>query len=191
MEFVRKNPLIILVAGRAGNGKSTLAKHLETIYIKSGKKVVMSPYTKYLKQYIENIMYMKIDDNNKPRDLLQQISSKIIKGDLGYKDFFIRRQIEDIEIYSYFVDVIIVSDVRFPEEIDIIKEKFSNVISIGIKREDYISTLSLEQQQDITEIALNHYHEYDYEVINNNDVDLKEVARELIDKINIRRENHE
>lgn len=188
MEFIRGNPLIILVAGRAGNGKSTLAKNLETIYIKRGKKVVMSPYTKHLKQYIENIMYMKIDDNNKPRDLLQQISSKVIKEDLGYKDFFIRRQIEDMEVYSYFMDVIIVPDVRFPDEIDVIKSKFPNVISIGIKRENYISTLSLEQQRDITEVALDNYHEYDYEVINHEGVDLKKIAMELINKINIRSE---
>ena len=191
MEFTRKKPLIILVAGRAGHGKSTLAKYLETIYIKSGKKVVVSPYTKYLKRILEDIMYMKMDDNNKPRDLLQQVSSKIIKEKLGYQDFFIRRQIEDIEIYSYFTDIIIVPDVRFPEEITIIKNKFPNVISIGIKRVDYISNLTIEQQQDITEVSLDNYHEYDYKVINNNDTSLKEKAIEIIESINTRSDINE
>lgn len=191
MDFIKKEPLIILLAGRAGSGKSTLAKYLKKEYESQQKKVIISPYTKYLKNYIEEITNKKIDEFNKPRDLLQQISSKIIKEQLGKKNFFIDRQIEDIEIYSYFADVILIPDVRFPNEIKEIKEKFNNVISIGIIRKDYISTLSLEQQKDITETALNDFHEYDFEIENTTQTDLQKVAKELEKKIKERRNYHE
>lgn len=191
MEFIKKEPLIILIAGRARSGKSLLAKYLKEEYEKQNQKVIISPYTKYLKQYIEEITNQKIDDNNKPRDLLQQISSKVIKGELGKQNFFIDRQIEDIEIYSYFTDVILIPDVRFPEEIQTIKAKFNNVVSIGITRKNYISTLTKEQLSDITETALNNYHDYDFEIENTEKTNLKDLAKELNNKINEKRVGNE
>lgn len=183
MNFFKKQPLIILIAGRARSGKSILAKHLKLTYEKYNKKVIVSPYTKYLKHYIEEITNEKINDENKPRDLLQQISSKIIKEELGKYNFFIDRQIEDIEIYSYFADVILIPDVRFPNEIKTIKEKFHNVVSIGITRKNYISNLTKEQLEDITETALNNYHDYDYKIENTEKTNLQELAEELVKKI--------
>lgn len=187
MNFIKKEPLIILIAGRAGSGKSTLAEYLKLEYEKKDLSVIMSPYTKYLKKYIEEITNEKIDETNKPRDLLQQISSKIIKKDLNKPNFFIDRQIEDLEIYSYFKDIIIIPDVRFPNEIKAIKEKFTNTVSIGITRKDYISTLTKEQQLDITETSLNDYQEYDFKIENTNSTNLEDIAKELIQKINERR----
>ncbi|MBQ8681699.1 MAG: hypothetical protein IJ509_02170 [Bacilli bacterium] len=186
MNFLKREPLIILIAGRARSGKSILAECLKEEYRKQNKKVVMSPYTKYLKHYIEEITGEKIQEENKPRDLLQQISSEVIKGQLGKKNFFIDRQIEDIEIYSYFADVILVPDVRFPEEIKVIKEKFNNVVSIGVIRKNYISTLSLKQQTDITEVALDGYHDYDFEVENTEKTNLYDIAKDIINKINLK-----
>ena len=187
MNLKKTDPLIILIAGKSGSGKSTLAKYLKEEYELQHKKVIDSPYTKYLKQYIEKITGEKIDENHKPRDLLQQISSKIIKGELKKEDFFIKRQIEDIQIYSYFADVILIADVRFPEEIKVLKDNFSKVISIGIIRKNYISNLTYEQQQDETEIALDNYHQYDFEIENNTDIDLHKKAKEIIQIIKERR----
>lgn len=188
MEFTKKDPLIILIAGKAGSGKSTLANIFKEEYEKRNKKVVLSPYTKYLKYYIETITNKKIDDANKPRDLLQQISSKIIKKDLNKINFFIDRQIEDIEIYSYFADIILIPDVRFPKEIEIIKEKFNNTVSIKINRKDYISILTKEQAKDETETALNDYHNFNFEIDNDKDTNLKDITRKIIDKISEGRE---
>lgn len=187
MNFVKKSPQIILIAGRAGSGKSTLAEYLKLEYERDSQKVIISPYSKYLKHYLEEITNKKITEDNKPRDLLQQISSKIIKGNMNKQNFFIDRQIEDIEVYSYFADVIIIPDVRFPDEIQTIKDKFTNVTSIGIRRKDYISILTKEQQNDITETALDIYHGYDFEIENTDKTNLQEIAGYLIKKIKERR----
>ena len=64
-------------------------------------------------------------------------------------NFFIDRQLEDLEIYSYFADIIIIPDVRFEKEIEVIKEKYSKVISIGVKRPNYQSELTKEQLDGI------------------------------------------
>lgn len=183
MNFIKKTPKIILIAGRAESGKSTLAKNLKLAYESQNKKVILSPYSKYLKYYIEEITSQKIIEDNKPRDMLQQISSKIIKGQLNKKSFFIDRQIEDINIYSYFADIIIIPDVRFPDEIHAIKENFKDVISIGIIRQNHVSLLTKEQLEDDTETALNNYHAYDFEIENTESTDLQKVAEELIKKL--------
>lgn len=168
MEFIKKEPVIFLVAGKARSGKSTVAKIIEEEYVKKNKKVLVTQITKYLKKYIEEITDIKLNDSNKPRELLQKISSVVIKDELGMPNFFVDRLLEDLKIYSYFFDVIIVSDVRFENEIEVVRKNFSNVISLGVIRENYESDLSIEEKKDITETSLDNYNGYDYRIINNN-----------------------
>lgn len=191
MEFQKREPIIILIGGKARSGKSTVSKYMEKEYIRQGVKVVVSPYTKYLKYYIEEIMGMKITEDNKPREMLQRISSDLIKGKLGDKDFFIRRQIEDISLFSYFVDVILVPDVRFPREIEEIRVRFSNVISIGVVRSHYDSDLTELQRQDATEVSLDDYQGFDYRIENTEEDKLYLDTLEVIKKIEERRRVYE
>ena len=192
MVFKNRNPIIILIAGKARSGKNTVSKILESEFIKEKKEVIISPYTKYLKEYIHNITDWNIEDeNNKPRDLLQKLSSELIKGKLGLENIFINRQIEDINIYSYFKDVIIINDVRFPKEIDTIKNVFTNVVSIQVKRSNYISGLTKEQLQDVTETSLDNYNNFDY-IIENDDIELlKEDTINIFKSLQKRGESNE
>ena len=50
MVFKNRNPIIILIAGKARSGKNTVSKILESEFIKEKKEVIISPYTKYLKE---------------------------------------------------------------------------------------------------------------------------------------------
>ncbi len=192
MVFKNRNPIIILIAGKARSGKNTVSKILESEFIKEKKEVIISPYTKYLKEYIHNITDWNIEDeNNKPRDLLQKLSSELIKEKLGLENIFINRQIEDIKIYSYFKDVIIINDVRFPKEIDTIKNIFTNVVSIQVKRSNYISGLTKEQLQDVTETSLDNYNNFDY-IIENDDIEsLKEDTINIFKSLQKRGESNE
>mgnify|MGYP003521974688 CR=1 FL=1 len=96
----------------------------------------------------------------------------VIKKELGMTNFFIDRLIEDINIYSYFFDCIIITDVRFKEEIDAVKSNFKNVVSIGVVRNDIESDLTEEQKQDVTEVSLDDYNDYDYKIINDSEEEL-------------------
>ena len=183
MNLKNKNPYIILIGGKARSGKSTLASIIGNMLEKDNNKVIYSNYTKYLKQYISDITGNVVTEENKPRELLQKLSSELIKKELGKTNFFIDRQIEDIEIYSYFADYIIISDVRFPSEIDTIKEKFLNVISIQVKRDNLKSDLTDEQQKDITETSLDNYDKFDYTVDNDNNTNLNIIAQDIINNI--------
>ena len=192
MEFENeKKTLIFCVCGKAGSGKSLVGKYIQEEYIKKNKKVIISPYTKYLKKYIEEITGKKITEKNKPRTLLQKLSSKLIKEKLGYKNLFINRQIEDISIYKYFFDVIIIPDVRFPNEIENLKDKFKNVISICVKRKNYDNGLTKQEKNDITETSLNNYHNFDYILDNQGNKTLKNDIINIIEIIEKRKNKNE
>ena len=67
MEFKNKDPLIICVCGKAGSGKSSVAKYIFNKYKENKLDVIMSPYTKYLKKYISEITGWNMEDQDKPR----------------------------------------------------------------------------------------------------------------------------
>lgn len=180
MNYINRNPLIICICGKAGSGKSTVGDYFFNLFNEYGSKVIVSPYTKYLKKYISDITGNIVDNNYKPRDLLQNLSNELIKNIMHDKDFFVRREIEDINFYSYFFDVIIIDDVRFPREIEILKEKFSNVISVGIYRNNYDNNLTSKQKNDITETSLDNYNKYDYIINNDNINELKNRVKDIV-----------
>ena len=167
MEINYKNPQIIVIAGKARSGKNTIGEIFKNLYEQDNKKVVISPYTKYLKDYIKEITGNYVDDDNKPRELLQQLGVEIIKEKLKKYDMFIERQLDDIDIYSYFFDSIIIPDARFPKEIDILKEKYPNVISIKVVS-DLENNMTEREKQHVTETSLDGYDDNKFDYIINN-----------------------
>ena len=166
MEVNYRNPKIYLLSGKARHGKDTIAGYLKEFYEKDGKKVIFSRAGKYIKFYAMEMTGWDGSEETKPRTLLQELGTDVIRNKLNKAEMFIDRQIDDIEIYSYFYDAIIVPDIRLPKEIDSVKAKFDNVVAIHINRINFESDLSSNQQSHITETAMDNYTNFDYEVTN-------------------------
>jgi hypothetical protein len=166
MEVVYKNPKIYLVGGKARSGKTVVGQMIKDEYEKTGKRAVVLSYAKYFKDYVKSYFGWDGSEATKPRDLLQQLGTDIIKEKLHMPLFHINRMIEDITVLSYFFDVIIVNDVRFKNEFDVPKEKFNNVIAIGIKRDNFDNGLTEAQKNHISETDLDDYRKYDYVIQN-------------------------
>ena len=177
MQYNNRNPKIFILSGKAKSGKNLIADFIEEYY--SDKKCIQLSYAYYLKQYVKKITTWDGNEQNKPRDLLQSLGIDLVKK-IDDK-LLIRRVMEDVQVYSHFFDVIIITDARLVEEIEIPKSLF-NCITIRINKDD--NNLTLEQKKHITETNLDNYCNFDY-VINNNDISetknqiiniLKEVA---------------
>jgi hypothetical protein len=166
MEITNKHPKIYLLSGKARNGKDTTAEFLKKFYEADGKKVIYSRAGKYIKFYASEMTGWDGKEETKPRQLLQELGTDVIRNKLNKADMLIERQLDDIEIYSYFYDAIIVPDIRLPKEIDSVKAKFDNVVAIHINRINFESDLSSNQQSHITETAMDNYTNFDYEVTN-------------------------
>lgn len=174
MEEIRnKNPKIYLLSGKARHGKDTTASFLKKFYEKDGKKVIYSRAGKYIKFYAMEMSDWDGSEENKPRELLQNLGTEIIRNRLNKSEMLIQRQIDDIEIYSYFYDAIIVPDIRLPREIESIKKKFDNVVTIKINRINFDSDLTNNQSKHITETAMDSYTDFDY-ILTNDTLDMLE-----------------
>lgn len=175
MEFVKKNTKIFILCGKSGNGKTLTSDYIINHY--KNKKCISISYAMYLKEYAKNILGFDITEANKPRELLQYLGVELIKAHIN-ENLLVNRIIEDIKVYSYFFDVIIISDARFKNEIDSIKSNFDNATSIHLYGKS--GSLTNKQQDHLTETALNDYKNYDYEI--NNNSTMEELYRK-IDKV--------
>ena len=104
MEVKYRNPKIYLLSAKARHGKDTAAGFLKKFYEEDGKKVIFSRAAKYIKFYAMEMTDWDGSDETKPRELLQQLGTDVIREKLGKAEMFIERQLDDIEIYSYFYD---------------------------------------------------------------------------------------
>ena len=173
MEFINREPIIYVVSGKARSGKNSVCEIIKNHY--KDLKVINLAYADTLKDYAMKITSWDGSEETKPRELLQNLGVELIKTYID-DSMLVRRMVEDIKVYSYFYDVITISDARFPNEIDIIKDNFSNVISIRVLRDEK-NDLTEKQNKHATEISMNDYSNYDY-VINNNDT-LENLEKEV------------
>ena len=165
MNFKKREPKIFILSGKARSGKTETAKIIENYY--KEKKCITISFAYYLKDYIKRITGWDGKENTKPRELLQQLGIELIKNQIDNK-LLINRILQDIEVFSYFYDIIIISDARLIDEIESIKEKYPTSISIRILRKELNNELTQKQKEHLTEVGLDDYNNFDYVVHNDN-----------------------
>ena len=170
-------PKIFIIAGKGHSGKDTISKYIEEYASSHNLKFIKLQFSSYIKNYAKLISTWDGDENNKPRKLLQDLGEEIRKS--CKETFFIDRISDDINILSNYTDIIAITDARLPLEVNLIKERFPNTISIKVIRDNYISNLSSDEANHITEKALDNYSNFDYIVHNN----LIESLKDTIDSI--------
>ena len=174
-----KNPKIIILSGKARAGKDTTMNFLNEIY----NNIIQLQYGSYIKEYAKKISNWDGSEETKPRELLQQLGTNIIRENIDNK-FFVKKMIDDIKVYSYFFDTIVISDARFKIEIDDIKNTFNNVIAVRIERPNFDNGLTSEQKKHPSEIDLDDYNKFDYKLINDGTLeDLKKKVEKLVEVI--------
>ena len=170
---------LYLISGKARHGKDTLSSYLKEVYEEHGKKVIITQLAKYIKYYAREMTGWNLTEEDKPRSLLQELGTSVIREKLGKDDLFIKRMIDDVEVFSCFYDTVIISDVRLKKEIDDLRSAFPNLIAINIFRPDFDNGLTEEQKQHKTEIDLDDYDKFDIRVVNTTLDKLKEDAEKI------------
>ena len=178
MEFIKKNPKLFIISGKARSGKNEIAQIIENYY--NEKKSITISFGHYIKDYAKRVSDWDGNENTKPRELLQKLGIELIKNKINNK-LFINRILEDIEVFSYFYDIIIVSDTRLVDEIITLKEKYPESISIRVIRDNYDNKLTDNQKVHLTEIGLDEFNDFDYIV--NNDENLEEKIIQILKEV--------
>lgn len=156
------NNLIYVICGKARSGKDTLVEELKDYYKTQNKKVLELKYTFYLRRYAKNILGWDGKEETKPRSFLQALGKKLRNIN---SDFLIRRMLEDIEVYKDYFDILVISDTRLINEIEVIKSKYENTKTIYVKSNKK-NNLTKDELNDITETELDNYNNFDYIIDN-------------------------
>lgn len=172
---------VILIGGKARSGKDTLADFLIEELEKQGKKVCKIQVGQYIKYYAMKYFGWDGEEETKPRDLLIELGTEVIRKKID-PDFHINRLIEDIKVLSYFYDTFVVSDVRFPVEIEKPKKEFENVTTIKMIRNS--DELNESQKNHVTETGLDSFNDFTYIIENEGSLEeLKEKAIDILKEI--------
>lgn len=180
---------LILIGGKANSGKDTTAEIVDEIYRNKGLDVVNIQIGFYMKMYAKQIAKWDGDNESKPRELLQELGTEVIRKQID-EYFFINRILQDIDVYSRYFDVITISDVRLPLEYDCIKKKYKEAIAVHVTRPGYVSHLTKKQKEHITETLIDGYNGYDYEIVNDGTLeDLEKKIKKFIKEVDKNEKN--
>ena len=175
--------ILYLVSGRARNGKDTMSKMIEKEYQKLGKRVCFIQLMRPLKWLLRDYFNWDGQEETKPREQLQKMGTELIRNKLDMPTYFIDRLTENILILEEYYDVFMVTDVRLPLEIELLKKRFSSVISINIVRENFENDLTPQEKVHYTETALDQYHNFDYTVINRSLPELELEVKKIVSEV--------
>lgn len=179
-----KNPVIFIVCGKARSGKSTAASIIREYYQKKNKKTVNLMYSEPLKNYVKKISNWDGNERTKPRTLLQQLGTDYIRREVSI-DFFVKRMIEDLNIYDKYFDIITISDARFPNEIDGPKKKYE-VITIKINTKRINNELTESEKKHSSECSLEEYNDYQYVIDNDGTIEeLKNKIEKILEEVKV------
>lgn len=170
---------VYVIGGKAKCGKSSFGNFLREELKDYGHKPCVMHITGPLYGYARNYFDWEEGDE-KPREFLQKMGIEIIKEKMGKDNFLLDRLFEDIEILENFFDTFIITDARLIYEFESIRNKYDDVITIKIVRDNYDNGLSEEEANHITEKGLDNYEDFDYIVHNNSLDDLENSALEIV-----------
>ena len=183
MELREGKTFVYIVCGKARHGKDTVAEIIRNYYEESNLKILNIQYSSYIKDYAKKISNWDGSEETKPRELLQQLGTNVIREKIDNL-FFVKRIIDDIKVYKYFFDAITISDARFKVEVDMPKQNHKNIIAIHVDRPNFDNGLTEEQKKHPTEVDLDDYDKYDYKIVNDGTIeDLKEKVIKIIREV--------
>lgn len=179
---------IVLISGKAEHGKTEFSTKLKEELEKQNYRVVITRFAYYLKDIATRYCNWDGKKDEAGRHLLQYLGTEVIRKELRKPLFHVSRICDDIEICQDCVDVVIIDDTRFHNEIYYTQAMFTDkVILTRVERLNpdgtkYESSLTDEQKKHDTEVLLDDFP-FD-NIIKASSIDeLNEAAKSLADVI--------
>ena len=154
---------VILISGKAQNGKDTVADFLHKALVNDGKRVLVTHYADLLKYICTNYFGWDGNKDARGRQMLQYVGTDVIRKQNPklWVDFVSMLLKYFHENWEY----VIIPDCRFPNEVTTMVENGFDTVHLRVVRNNFKSPLTEEQQQHPSEIALDNV-EPDYFIYN-------------------------
>lgn len=142
---------VVCISGKAQHGKDTTASMIQECLEQHNKRVVIVHYADLLKYICKTFFGWDGNKDEKGRKILQYVGTDIIRKKVP--NYWVDFVSEFLEIFDNEWDWVLIPDTRFPNEVDLMREKF-DATHIRVVRPDFVSPLTAEQQNHPSEIAL-------------------------------------
>lgn len=143
---------IIAVSGKAQHGKDTTANILYEELTSRGKRVLITHYADLLKFICKSLFNWDGQKDERGRQILQYVGTDVVRKERP--DYWVKFVVDMINLFGDNWDYVIIPDTRFPNEIELLKEHFDNVIHIRVTRVGFDNGLTDEQKNHPSEVAL-------------------------------------
>lgn len=177
---------IICIAGHAGAGKDFFASMLSAELTKSNNKVLICHYADLVKYVCEKFFGWNGLKDASGRTLLQRVGTDIVRKQ--NPDFWVNFLCDIFNFFPDEWDYIIIPDLRFPNEFDVIRKKVTlDTVSVLITREknsdDKEHILTAKQKSHSSETSMDNFN-FNYLIDNNYDIkELHNKAKKFADHL--------
>lgn len=175
---------VICISGKAQHGKDTTAAMLKEILEESGKKVLIAHFADLLKYICKTYFGWDGQKDEHGRHILQYVGTDVIRA--KSPDYWADFIVNFLSMFQDEWDYVILPDCRFPNEYELFKYSGIDTVLVRVERSNFVSPLTAEQQQHLSETALDNYH-FDYIIQNDRGLvelrySVKALAEELTPK---------
>lgn len=154
---------VICISGKARHGKDTAAIQLENELKNKGYKVLVAHYADLLKYICKTFFGWNGEKDEEGRRILQYVGTDVIRQQMP--NYWVDFIISILTLFKNEWDYVLIPDCRFPNEIERLKESGINTCTLRIERENFVSDLTEEQMNHISETALDNF-KFDYVIKN-------------------------
>lgn len=169
---------VICISAKAQHGKDTSAAMIYEELTRRGWKVLITHHADLLKFMAKNLFGWDGVKDEHGRHILQYIGTDVIRK--KEPDFWVNYLISVLRLFDGEWDYVLIPDCRFPNEIQGYKDAGFSTTHIRVRRENFVSPLTEEQQKHISETALDNI-EPDIWLINDGSIeDLRKKICDLI-----------
>lgn len=171
----------ICISGKAQHGKDTTANILLEGLQAKGKKVLIVHYADLLKFICKSWFNWNGEKDDVGRTLLQRVGTDVVR--IKEPDFWVDFVLRIVELFPEEWEYIIIPDTRFPNELYKIRNSGYPMTHVRVLRNKFESSLTAEQQNHISEVALDN-EEPDMWIMNDGSIeDLRVFLGEIISKL--------
>lgn len=178
-------PIIILVSGKAESGKDTFTTEFEKVADSRHKKTLRIKYGDFVKMVAKTYYGWSGEKDEHGRYLLQWLGTDL--GRRNNPDVWVNCVKETVKALQSEYDFVVISDVRFPNEIECWEDTdfFTYTVRITRKNLDgsiYENSLTKEQKGHPSETSLDDW-KFNYYVENIELEDMKYVVENILNDI--------
>lgn len=143
---------VILVSGKAQNGKDTVAQIMAMSLKNDGKHVLVTHYADLLKFICKNYFGWNGEKDEAGRRMLQYVGTDVIRKQNPslWVDFVALM----LKYFHENWDYVIIPDCRFPNEVSTMVDNGFDTVHIRVVRDGFKTPLTEEQQKHPSETAL-------------------------------------